>query len=166
MFGLFFFIFTSKMISEKLKAGRYERIYSQISELLQKSPGFDSRLATINAVLYHKVSYIFWVGFYLLQNNRLCVSSYQGPLACQELEYPKGVCWHSIIHSKSVIVPDVSQFPDHITCDSRSKSEIVVPLISAQQEIIGVLDVDSDEAEAFDKVDEIWLKRITGLVFQ
>lgn len=147
------------------KLARYERLLNQLKPLLAESPGFYSRLATINAVLYHKISYIFWVGFYLLENDRLVVNAYQGPLACQELEYPKGVCWHSIKQKAAVTVPDVSKFEGHIACDSRSKSELVVPLFHGD-EIIGVIDADSDQLNAFDKADEIGIKRILSLVLK
>ena len=85
-------------------------------------------MATINAILYHKMDGFFWVGFYLLWNDRLLVGPYQGPLACLELPRDKGVCWAAINSGNSVVVHDVHEFPGHIACDSRSKSEIVIPV--------------------------------------
>ncbi|MFO7616293.1 MAG: GAF domain-containing protein [Bacteroidales bacterium] len=123
-------------------------------------------MATICAVLHHKMPKFFWTGFYLLNEGRLIVSVYQGPVACMELENGKGVCWAGILSGETVIVPDVHQFPGHIACDSRSKSEIVVPVRKGTGEIIGVLDVDSDETEAFDQTDAIWLEKIVGLIFR
>jgi GAF domain-containing protein len=153
------------MISENQKTLRYKRLYEQLRPLLNSSPTFEAKLATINAVLYHKVSYIFWIGFYFLNENRLCVGPYQGPLACQELEYPKGVCWKSIISGSSVIVPDVTQFKDHIACDARSRSEIVLPIYDDEQVIAGVLDIDSDQVQAFDSHDESGLKKIVSMLW-
>lgn len=152
------------MLTKEKKAARYERIYTQLQELLAMSPSFDAQLATINAVLFHKMPHYFWIGFYFLHRNTLTVGPYQGPLACQELEYPKGVCWKSILSSSTIIVNNVHDFPNHIACDSRSKSEIVIPIINKNEDIIGVLDVDSDNFNAFDKNDENGLKKILSLI--
>ncbi len=121
-------------------------------------------MATICAVLHHKMDYFFWTGFYLLQEGRLQVASYQGPLACIDLEKDKGVCWAGINSGETVIVGNVDEFPGHIACDSRSKSEIVIPLLNKDQEIIGVLDVDSTDFSAFDEVDKEWLGKIVKLI--
>ena len=152
------------MIKTELNQKRYQRLYKQLEPLLVNSPSTDAQLATINAVIYHKVPYIFWVGFYLLKNNRLIIGPYQGPLACQELKYPHGVCWYGIMEGKSVIVPDVSKFPNHIACDSRSKSELVIPLWNNQKQIIGVFDVDSTLKNAFNSHDQEGLERIINLL--
>jgi GAF domain-containing protein len=108
----------------------------------------------------------FWTGFYLLNQERLIVSVYQGPVACMELEKGKGVCWAGILSGETIIVPDVQQFPGHIACDSRSKSEIVVLVRNEAGEIMGVLDVDSTEMEAFDQTDAAWLEKIADLIFR
>ncbi len=147
------------------KEGRYSRIYKQLDELVRKSDNPISHMATVVAVLHHKMEYFFWTGFYLLQNGRLLVGPYQGPVACQELAKDKGVCWAGISRGKTMVVPDVHQFPDHIACDSRSKSEIVVPLRNKKQEIIGVLDVDSKDLASFDEIDAKWLEKMVELVY-
>jgi GAF domain-containing protein len=146
------------------KEGRYFRIYSQLSELTQKSNSPAARMATIIAVLHHKMDTFFWTGFYLIENGEMTVNMYQGPVACQILEKNKGVCWAAFNKKETVVVEDVHQFPGHIACDSRSNSEIVVPLKNATGEIIGVLDVDSKEKAAFDEVDARWLEKILELV--
>jgi GAF domain-containing protein len=146
------------------KEGRYFRIYSQLSELTQKSNSPAARMATIIAVLHHKMDTFFWTGFYLIENGEMTVNMYQGPVACQILEKNKGVCWAAFNKKETVVVEDVLQFPGHIACDSRSNSEIVVPLKNATGEIIGVLDVDSKEKAAFDEVDARWLEKILELV--
>lgn len=105
------------------KAARYERIYQQISGLMQKCDDRQARMATVCAVLYHKMPYFFWTGFYLLKDERLIVATYQGPIACMELNKDQGVCWTCIRSDKTIIVADVHQFEGHIACDSRSKSD-------------------------------------------
>jgi GAF domain-containing protein len=147
------------------KEGRYQRIILQLEELLQKTDFLYARMATINALLYHKMDNFFWVGFYLLVNDELTVGPYQGPLACQVLKKNTGVCWAALNEKKTLIIPDVHQFPGHIACDSRSKSEIVIPLKNANNEIIGCLDVDSDKLATFDEVDALYLEKIVKLLF-
>lgn len=147
------------------KDGRYSRIYNQLSELVKKSNSQSARMATIIAVLHHKMDTFFWTGFYLIENGEMTVNMYQGPVACQILEKNKGVCWAAFNNKETVVVEDVHQFPGHIACDSRSNSEIVVPLKNREAEIIGVLDVDSREKAAFDEVDALWLERILELIY-
>lgn len=147
------------------KNGRYSRIYNQLEELVVKSDHPLSRMATVVAVLHHKLEYFFWTGFYLLHDGRLLVGPYQGPVACQELAKNKGVCWAGVNGKEVVVVPDVHKFPDHIACDSRSQSEIVVPIRDSKNEIIGVLDVDSKELGSFDEVDAKWLEKILKLIY-
>ncbi len=146
------------------KKGRYDRIYIQLSELLENTEDPISRMATTAAVLHHKMDGFSWTGFYLLREGRLLVGPYQGILACQELEKNKGVCWAGINENRTIIVPDVHKFPGHIACDSRTRSEIVIPLRDARGKVIGVLDVDSREPDHFDEVDARGLERILTLL--
>jgi L-methionine (R)-S-oxide reductase len=146
------------------KAGRYSRIYKQLSDLLKKEGDLNSRLSTVAAVLHHKMDYYFWTGFYMLNNRELVVRTYQGPVACQVLEKGRGVCWAAIEGGESIVVEDVHLFPGHIACDSRSNSEIVVPIRDKNGEIIGVLDVDSSEKGSFDETDRIWLGKVVKLI--
>ncbi len=148
------------------KSGRYERIYQQLAELMHKSSDASARMCSIAAVLHHKMPEFFWTGFYLLTpDGRLVVRCYQGPVACMELKKDTGVCWASINQQKTIIVPDVEKFPGHIACDSRSKSEIVVPIKNAQGQIIGVLDIDSDKLNTFDETDAVGLEKIVRLIY-
>ena len=148
------------------KAKRYERLYNQIKDLIDKSSNNPlSNMATILAVLHHKMNYFFWTGFYFLQEGRLQVAAYQGPLACIDLEKGKGVCWESINRKETIIVGNVEEFPGHIACDSRSKSEIVIPVKNENGEILGVLDVDSTALNSFDEIDAEWLGKIVHLVY-
>jgi L-methionine (R)-S-oxide reductase len=152
-------------MDRKKKEGRYERIYNQLDTLVKKSDDTQARMATIIAVLHHKMEYYFWTGFYMLKEGELIVNSYQGPVACQVLEKNKGVCWAAINRQETVVVEDVHAFPGHIACDSRSSSEIVIPFRNPQGVIIGVLDVDSKEKGSFDAVDAEWLQKIVELVY-
>jgi GAF domain-containing protein len=152
------------MESQK-KKDRYFRMYNQLKDLLVKSDDIDARMATIVAVLHHKMETFFWTGFYCLKDGELIVKTYQGTVACQVLEKNTGICWAGINQGKTIIVPDVHRFPGHIACDSRSKSEIVVPLRDNNSRIIAVLDVDSTSLNAFDETDVEYLEKIIALIF-
>ncbi len=129
-----------------------------------KSTDVDARMATIVAVLHHKMEYFFWTGFYTLKSGDLIVKTYQGPLACQVLTKHQGVCWAGIDQAQTIVVPDVHRFPGHIACDSRSRSEIVIPVKNQAGEITGVLDVDSEHLNSFDSTDAEWLEKIVNLI--
>ena len=146
------------------RAGRYERIYAQLKDLIEgKSPSLVAAMATICAVLHHKMSHHFWTGFYFVtSDSELHVGPYQGTVACQVLR-DRGVCLHCVRTKRPVVVPDVEQFPGHIACDARSKSEIVLPVMKDDQ-VIAVLDVDSDKLAQFDEDDVAPLAKILSLL--
>jgi L-methionine (R)-S-oxide reductase len=146
------------------KQGRYARMKVQLDGLLTKTDDPVARMATISAILYHKMDYFFWCGFYRVQDEKLIVGPYQGPAACQVLE-GRGVCLSAVQQGKSVIVPDVEKFPGHIACDSRSKSEIVIPVRNAEGRVIAVLDIDSKELDSFDDTDRFNLEKIVEQIF-
>jgi GAF domain-containing protein len=146
------------------KAKRYERVHIQLETLLLKSNDIEARMCSVVAVLHQKMEKFFWTGFYCLRDGKLIVRTYQGSVACMELKKDIGVCWAGINQQKTIVVPDVEQFPGHIACDSRSKSEIVVPFRDKQGNVIGVLDVDSKELSTFDEVDVFWLEKIISLI--
>jgi len=150
-------------MDKEKKEGRYQRLYTQIEQLLQKSPDQTAAMATIAAVLYHKMEYFFWCGFYRVDGQRLIVGPYQGPAACQVLE-GRGVCLAAAEQKQTQVVPDVHQFPGHTACDSRSQSEIVVPVRDAGGRITAVLDVDSKELNSFDETDAAYLEQIITLL--
>lgn len=152
------------MLSPEKLAQRYQRLYRQLQELLTRCADPVARMATITALLFHKFPHYFWVGFYLLKDGDLVVGPYQGPLACQVLEKEKGVCWAGVLRKETIVVPDVHKFPGHIACDSRSNSEIVVPVFAVDGKVRGVLDGDSTEFDAFSEVDKIWLEKIVALL--
>ncbi|MGW8315447.1 MAG: GAF domain-containing protein [Bacteroidales bacterium] len=152
-------------MDDRKKAGRYQRIFRQLEELTQKPGDPLSRMATICAVLHHKMDYFFWTGFYLLNEDRLLAGPYQGPVACQELEKDTGVCWAAVREAEPVVVPDVHAFPGHIACDSRSQSEITLPVLDTQGRIRAVMDVDAAQKNAFTETDSNYLRRIVSLVY-
>lgn len=147
------------------KEGRYQRIISQLEGLLTKTNDPIARMATIAAVLSHKFDYFFWCGFYFLRDDKMIVGPYQGSVACQVLQ-GTGVCLAAIKERKSIVVPDVHKFPGHIACDSRSNSEIVVPVRDYDGNIIAVLDVDSASLNSFDEIDRVHLENITAMIYQ
>ena len=146
------------------RPGRYSRIYDQLEGLIEgKSPSLTAAMATMCAVLHHKMPHHFWTGFYLLADGKeLHVGPYQGPVACQILE-GGGVCLHAARTKEAVIVPDVEHFAGHIACDPRSKSEIAIPVMKGST-VVAVLDVDSGELKQFDEDDVAPLQQILDLL--
>lgn len=152
----------------KVLAGRYERIAAQLEDLFTNGPKATddpiARMASIVAVLHHKMPHYFWTGFYRVAGDRLVVGPYQGPLACAVLPGFEGVCWAGVTNQESLVVADVHAFPGHVACDSRSRSEIVVPVRDATGRVVAILDVDSDRQDAFSETDRVGLERIVALI--
>ncbi|MDP8267316.1 MAG: GAF domain-containing protein [Candidatus Tenebribacter davisii] len=146
------------------KSKRYQRIITQIEELIQKTIDPLARMSTIAAILHHKFDYYFWTGFYRLVEGELTVCCYQGSVACLVLAKHTGVCWAAIDNKKTLVIPDVKKFSGHIACDSRSASEIVIPIWKGNI-IVAVMDVDSKELNSFDEVDVEYLEKIVKLIF-
>ena len=144
-------------------AARYDRICAQLAELFEKNDDPTARMATINALIHHKMPHFFWTGFYRLIDGKLKVGPYQGPLACAILDGPEGVCWACVTRRDSIVVPDVHAFEGHVACDERSQSEIVVPVFDGD-DLVAVLDVDSDKPDAFGDADRAGLEKIVGLI--
>ncbi len=145
------------------KAERYEQLYPQIQSLISGEPDLIANMANIASALKYSMNF-FWVGFYLIKGDELVLGPFQGTIACTRIKKGKGVCGKAWELNDTIIVDDVDQFPGHIACSSLSKSEIVLPVYNSQKEIIGVLDVDSDEYSAFDRTDEDWLRLIMELL--
>jgi L-methionine (R)-S-oxide reductase len=152
-------------MEDRKKEGRYTRIQAQLEALLPKSEDPLARMATVCAVLHHKMDHFFWTGFYLYKSGKLIVGPYQGPVACQELEKDKGVCWAAFNGAVPVLVPDVHAFPGHIACDSRSQSEITLPVFNQNGEIVAIFDVDSERPDSFSEVDRLRLTAIMKLIY-
>lgn len=138
---------------------KYKLFNQQLSSLALKEDNLISNLANVTAALKQTFDKISWVGFYLFDGKKLYLGPFQGNVACTNIEIGKGVCGKSAQLRKTIIVPDVHQFPGHIFCDADSKSEIVVPLIK-ENKLLGVLDLDSTEYNSFNETDKIYLKQI------
>jgi L-methionine (R)-S-oxide reductase len=144
------------------KEEQYQALIPQIKGLLDGEPDLIANLANIAAALKEQFGW-FWIGFYLVKNDQLVLGPFQGPVACTRIAKGRGVCGTSWAEAKTLIVPDVEKFPGHIACSSLSKSEIVVPLFHNNQ-VIGVLDVDSSELDSFDTTDQQYLEQIVQLI--
>ena len=144
------------------KQEQYEALLPQISGLLEGEPDLVANLANVAAALKEQFNWL-WVGFYLVKKDELVLAPFQGPVACTRIKKGKGVCGSSWAQAKTVIVPDVEKFPGHIACSSASRSEIVIPVMH-KDEVVGVLDVDSKELNAFDTVDQVYLEQIVSLI--
>jgi L-methionine (R)-S-oxide reductase len=140
-------------MSDNARRERYVRIVSQIEELIAKTDDPVAHRATAAAILHHKVPGVSWTGFYMLRDGKLVVDAYQGPVACLVLADHEGVCWAGIDTGETQLVEDVHAFPGHIACDSRSQSEVVVPIFDGDGTAVGVLDIDSHRKAHFDEVD-------------
>jgi GAF domain-containing protein len=144
------------------KIEMYQSIIPQIKALIDGEQDLIANLANVAAALKEQFGW-WWVGFYLVKNNELVLGPFQGPVACTRIHKGRGVCGAAWQQEKTIIVPDVEKFPGHIACSSLSKSEIVVPIFS-QQQVVGVLDVDSEVLKFFDATDERYLKKIVDLL--
>ncbi len=151
-------------MDKKRLEGRYERIFEQLKSLLTKTDDKIAKMATVVAVLHGKMPHFFWTGFYRVVDGDLIVGPYQGSVACQVLKKGVGVCQFSVSKKESVVVVDVEKFEGHIACDSRSKSEIVVPLFDEKSNVYAVLDVDSDKLSSFCDIDKVYLEKIVKLI--
>ncbi len=151
----------------KIKPGakeeKYIELYPQIKALVEAESDSIANMANVCAALKFGMDF-FWVGFYLVKNDELVLGPFQGPVACTRIQSGKGVCGNSWLKRETIIVPNVEQFPGHIACSSLSKSEIVIPIFDSTNRVIGVLDVDSDELNSFNKTDEKFLKQIIELI--
>ena len=144
------------------KEEKYQSIIPQIKALVEGEEDLIANLANVCAALKEQFGW-FWVGFYLVKNDELVLGPFQGPVACTRIKKGKGVCGASWQREETLVVPNVDEFPGHIACASASKSEIVLPFYLHNQ-IVGVLDVDSEYLSHFDEVDAKYLKNILSLI--
>ncbi len=144
------------------KEEQYLSLIPQVEALLFGETDLIANLANVTAALKEQFGW-FWIGFYLVKTDELVLGPFQGPVACTRIKMGKGVCGASWEREETIIVPNVDEFPGHIACASASKSEIVLPLYKENQ-IIGVLDVDSEYLAHFDEIDGKYLKQILTLV--
>lgn len=144
------------------KEEQYQTLIPQIKGLLEGENDLVANLANVTAALKEQFRWL-WIGFYIVKNQELILGPFQGPVACTRIKKGRGVCGTSWAESKTLIVPDVEKFPGHIACSSLSKSEIVVPVIR-DNEVMAVLDADSDELNQFDTTDQEYLEQIVNLI--
>jgi len=150
------------------KAARYAEVGREITAVLDGEPDRVARMATVAAMLSSAFERFFWAGFYVVdpaRGDELVVGPYQGTLGCLRIAFGRGVCGTAAAARQTQIVPDVHAFPGHIACDSRSRSEIVVPVFDAEGRLIAVFDADSTEPAAFDAADAEGLERILAATF-
>ena len=137
----------------------YSELFPQLKSLLEGETDLIANLANISSALKEVFGW-WWVGFYLVKGNELVLGPFQGPVACTRIAFGRGVCGMAWKEKRSVLVPDVNQFPGHIACSSASVSEIVVPVFNENNEVFAVLDVDSERYDVLDEVDVEWLEKI------
>ena len=144
------------------KTEQYHALFPQIKALLDGETDLIANLGNITAALKEQFGWL-WVGFYLVKEDELVLGPFQGPVACTRIRKGRGVCGSAWQEMKTLIVPDVNAFPGHISCNSSSKSEIVIPVV-LNQEVIGVFDADSSELAGFDTIDQLYLGQILSLI--
>lgn len=150
------------LIAQGSKAERYALLLEQVASLVQGEKDRVARMANVAAMI-HQTFGFWWTGFYRVVGEELVLGPFQGPLACMRIRYGRGVCGTAWKERRTVIVQDVEQFPGHIACSSASRSEIVVPLMRGD-EVVAVLDIDSEKLATFDEEDRHWLEQIVSLV--
>ena len=145
-------------IAKGTKQEQYETLLPQISALLNGEPDLIANLANVAAALKEQFGWL-WVGFYLVKQDELVLGPFQGPVACTRIKKGRGVCGKAWADAATLIVDDVENFPGHIACSSLSKSEIVVPIL-VNNEVVAVLDADSENLTAYDEIDKLNLEKI------
>lgn len=150
-------------ISGTTKEERYRSLLPQLAALTDGENDFTANLANIVAALKQTFNF-FWVGVYLVKKEQLVLGPFQGPIACTRIAKGKGVCGTSWEKKQVMLIPDVDQFPGHISCSSESKSEIVIPVVDENGNVILVIDIDSNKPNDFDSTDQRYLEEIAGLI--
>lgn len=151
------------IVSEsRKKKDRYATLIPQLESIVSGETDLIANLANIVAAIKQTMDFL-WVGFYFVKNRQLVLGPFQGPVACTRIDFGKGVCGTAWKEKRTVIVPNVDEFPGHIACNSASRSEIVFPVFK-NGEVLLVLDIDSDKINDFDEEDVDAIKKVTGLV--
>lgn len=145
------------------KEEKYAELLPQLAALTDGETDMIACMANMSAALHTTFGWL-WTGFYRVNGNELLLGPFQGPLACVRIRRGKGVCGTAWAENRTIVVPDVEQFPGHIACSSLSRSEIVVPVRGPGGEVLGVLDIDSTETGTFDETDALWLGKAAKLL--
>ena len=149
-------------IAQGSKEERYALLLQQIASLVEAESDPIARMAQVAAMIHHTFEF-WWTGFYRVVGDFLVLGPFQGPIACTRIAYGRGVCGSAWQQRESIVVADVNSFAGHIACSSASQSEIVVPIIR-NDEVVAVLDIDSEELATFDETDRLWLEKIVDLI--
>ena len=146
-----------------MKEEQYKLLVSQIASLIEGEKDLIAVMSNVAAAIHQTMGF-WWTGFYRVKDGELVLGPYQGPVACMHIGFGKGVCGTAWKEQRTIIVPDVEQFPGHIACSSLSRSEIVVPVFSKDGEVVAVLDIDSKELATFDYIDQQYLEEICKML--
>jgi len=157
-------MFAPSNLAELSKKELYDELAARLRALIEDETDAVANMANCAALIFNSVPRLNWVGFYLLKAGELVLGPFQGRTACVRIALGRGVCGAAAEKRRTLRVADVTKFPDHIACDSASRSEIVVPLLTDDSHLIGVLDVDSPELARFDHEDETGLRQIAGII--
>lgn len=156
-------------ISGVTKEEKYQSLIPQLTQLVEDEPDTIANIANVIAAIKFSMNF-FWVGVYFVKNNigntkqELVLGPFQGPVACTRIAYGRGVCGKAWELNETIVVDDVDAFPGHIACSSLSKSEIVVPIVNSNKQVIMVLDVDSENLANFDSTDNYYLNKIGEII--
>ena len=141
------------------KEEKYRLLTAQVKSLIEGETDSVSVMANVSAAVHEAMGF-FWTGFYIVHGDELHLGPFQGSVACMHIPFGRGVCGTAWKEAKTIVVPDVEEFPGHIACSSLSRSEIVVPVFDAVGKVKAVLDIDSKELNTFDEIDQKWLEEI------
>ncbi len=148
---------------DKEKSEKYRLLTEQIRALIEGETDSIAVMANVCAAIHETMGF-FWTGFYRVKDGSLVLGPFQGPVACMHIGFGRGVCGTAWKQRQTIVVPDVEQFPGHIACSSLSRSEIVVPVLSKDGEVLAVLDIDSKNLSTFDDTDHHYLEEICQLI--
>ncbi len=147
------------------KEEKYRLLTEQVRSLIAGETDSVSVMANVSAAIHETMGF-FWTGFYMVHGDELRLGPFQGSVACMHIPFGRGVCGTAWQRKETVVVPDVEAFPGHIACSSLSRSEIVVPVFNATNEVVAVLDIDSRDLNTFDEIDKKWLEDIVKLLIK
>ena len=144
------------------KTEKYKKLLPQVQAVMDNNVDIIANMANMAAMLHDTFAF-WWTGFYRVMNNELVLGPFQGPLACTRIAYGRGVCGTAWKERRTIVVPDVEEFPGHIACSAASRSEIVVPIMQ-NGEVIAVLDIDSENLATFDQTDAEYLQQMVNML--
>lgn len=151
------------IFADMTKETQYSELLEEIRSVIQDEKDTVACMANVAALIHERFGF-WWTGFYRVIDNELVLGPFQGPVACTRIRKGRGVCGTSWNEERTIVVPNVHEFPGHIACSSLSNSEIVVPVFDESHNVTGVLDIDSREFSTFDETDAKWLENICALI--